>query len=352
MSPCELNVYLLLGLVFWLFTLHRETSRQDPEVNRSAYKAMSALQEALGENLPKNTWAKKVRLVANPIIEPSDIASCFVSWLAFCSVADLYETLVPPAGCPQTWSWRSRPQAQWLVSVAGLFYDLIKNVCKNTKLRKLHILRALDLMLKQGKLKVRDAKVAFEEYKDKVDLTVRILLQMYRKVKYQEATYKHIARKLSPTEKKKLDLVLNEIDFGPDVAHVPGTLPQEMEEEKHADSEENTPILVSPNKKAESVFDKVLKEHPIEFAAVKPIKDEQSKKKQSLEIVSLKSYDPRAFDWTTDDVVSMFATSSFEPNEVAGPPPKKKKVKVLKKPVGKKGVPKKKPASQKKKLLG
>ena len=48
---------------------------------------MSALQEALGENLPKNTWAKKVRLVANPIIEPQDIASCFLSWLAFCGVA-------------------------------------------------------------------------------------------------------------------------------------------------------------------------------------------------------------------------------------------------------------------------
>ena len=242
------------------------------------------------------------------------------------------------------------------MSVAGLFYDLIKNVCRNTKLRKLHILRAVDLMLKQGKLKVRDAKVVFEDYKDKVDLTVRILLQMYRKVKYQEGTYKQMVRKLSHAEKKKLDLVLKEIDFGPDVAHVPGTLPQEMEEETDAECED-APILYSPNKKAESVFDKVLQEDPIEPKAAKPIKDQQAKKKQGLEIVSLKNYDPGAFDWTPDDVVSMFATSSFEPNEVAVPHKAKKKVKVYKKPAGKMDKAKKKPASQKihkshQKLLG
>lgn len=43
---------------------------------------------------------------------------------------------------------------------------------------------------------------------------------------------------------------------------------------------------------------------------------------------SLKNYDPAAFDWTPNNAVSMIESSSFEPNEVAGPLKAKKKVKV------------------------
>lgn len=302
---------------------------------------MSALQAALATQAPKKEKEgnKKLRLVADPRIEPEGIATCFAAWLTFCGVKDLYETLVPPAGCPQTWSWRSRPQAHWLVAVAGLFYDLIKNVCRNTKLWKTHIRAALDIMLKQGKLKVRDVKVAFEDYKDKVDLTVRILLQMYRKVKYQEQTYKQITRKLSHAEKKKLDLVLNEIDFGPEAVNAPGTLPQEMEEETDAECGEESPVLVSPSKKVESVFDKVLSETPMDLAKPKGRKSDRKS-----DIVSLKNYDPAAFDWSHDDAMEMFMSASWTPDEAVKEAKAKKVKKVQKKPAAKVN---KKPASKK-----
>lgn len=305
---------------------------------------MAALQEALAEEKPKKEKEgnKKLRLVAHPSIEPDGIAACFAAWLTFCGVMDLYETLVPPAGCPQTWTWRSRPQAHWLVAVAGLFYDLIKNVCRNTKIWKTHIRAALDLMLKQGKLKVRDVTVAFEDYKDKVDLTVRILLQMYRTVKYQEVTYKQITKKLSYAEKKKLDLVLNEIDFGPQAVHEPGTLPPEMAEETDAECGEDCPILVSPRKKMESVFDKVLAEDPTDLVKGKGRQSDKEAKKS--EIASLKHYDPAAFDWSHDDAVEMFKSSAFSPTEAVKKEKKVKVQKVNKKPSAKVD---KKPASKK-----
>lgn len=37
---------------------------------------------------------------------------------------------------------------------------------------------------------------------------------------------------------------------------------------------------------------------------------------------------PSGFDWTPNNAVSMIGSSSFEPNEVAGPLKAKKKVKV------------------------
>ena len=93
----------------------------------------------------------------------------------------LWALVCPPPTQPLTYGWHSKPEGPWLVKVGSLFYDLLE-ICPNTKLQSKNVVAALTAMEQNHDAEFPKTKL-LSSVKDKVDLTLRVLLSMMRQLK-------------------------------------------------------------------------------------------------------------------------------------------------------------------------
>ena len=111
--------------------------------------ALQTLMEGEGSKKVKDMRALKARsrLVADPRVSVGQLADCLRGHLAFKNSKDAF-SLVSPVGVT---SWKSRPDPNWLVKLAGLHFDLL-GLHPNTKVAGKKMRRAILILIESGEV--------------------------------------------------------------------------------------------------------------------------------------------------------------------------------------------------------
>lgn len=189
------------------------------DILSSHLEAMAALEAATAGKLQDMSEARalkqsmKLRLQADPTISVSALHSTIAGFLRHKGTKDLWTLLAPPPTGPLQYGWHTHPQADWLMKVLGLLFDLI-GLAPNTKLHSAKVVKCLKSMAeaKELDLHVNKNKNA-DACIDELDLTLRILLNMVRTLKCNSHHQQRIRRSLCKAEQVKMDLVLARVQL-------------------------------------------------------------------------------------------------------------------------------------------
>ena len=124
---------------------------------------------------------KRARLVADVTITAQDIKRAMAGYCNFKGSSDFWSLVCPPPGGPLSYSWKSPPNGMWLAKCAGLLFDLLA-IAPNSKLNSSKVMAALNIMIDERTLSIPPGKVR-QDFLDKLDTTIRILLSMVRCVR-------------------------------------------------------------------------------------------------------------------------------------------------------------------------
>ena len=95
--------------------------------------------------------------------------------------------------------------------LAGFMYDLA-GVAPNTKVSSTKLIAALKSLHTDGQI-VNVTKQSDSAFFDRCDVTIRIMFGMYREVKNDEAAKGRVMKTPSPTDQKKIILVLEKLQL-------------------------------------------------------------------------------------------------------------------------------------------
>lgn len=176
-----------------------------------------------------NLQSNKFRLVANPLVSVSSLQNAMTKFLVSKGDKRLWSLIAPPPGCPQTYGWHTSPQPEWLVKVASLLYELVL-VAENTKINSKKLGAALNAMEKNRDIELASCrKETAQDVKDKIDLTLRILLAMVRNIKANSALKAKVYRMIPRNDQLRLDILLEKVVLPPELM---GGMMFEEEDEK------------------------------------------------------------------------------------------------------------------------
>ena len=99
---------------------------------------MSGLQQALAamaveKQDKKAKTAAKPRLVADPTMGMGDLMEVHRKFLKFKNSKDLWGLCQPGPSSPRVFSFKTRPDASWMLSLSDLMYDML-DLAQNTKI--------------------------------------------------------------------------------------------------------------------------------------------------------------------------------------------------------------------------
>ena len=157
--------------------------------------------------------ASRYRLVADKTISVSSIHSVRSNYLRHKETNDLWSLVAPPATGPQTFGWHTYPSPEWLCKTASLLFDLVE-LAPNTKLQSTKLFKCLRSMYENKELHL-DIKKGFtvNDSIDRLDLTIRVLLNMIRNLKCNDLQRLKTQRNLTRHDWLKLDLVLDRVQL-------------------------------------------------------------------------------------------------------------------------------------------
>ena len=142
------------------------------------------------------------RVCADSTVSVADVQTCITAHLRDRSTTDLWSIIVPGPDGPRTWSFRSKPDGRWMARFSCLAYDLVCDVCKNTKVLRRVLVPALEACILAG---VVTNTSGFEKTKfiDNVDVTVRFgpdweYRQMTRARQYRPAREYYLSGSKGP----------------------------------------------------------------------------------------------------------------------------------------------------------
>ena len=153
--------------------------------------------------------AQKPRLVADCGMSVGDLACCLEDWLTHKGTKNLWATICPPVDGPVLFSFKTKPKGPWLAKVSGLVYDLLR-LAPNTKVQSRKLKLAILSLLDDKKI-VNLTEKNTEDFVDKLDVTVRIILAHFRAVKDDAKVRACVMRQLSARQMDELGMVLNRI---------------------------------------------------------------------------------------------------------------------------------------------
>ena len=76
--------------------------------------------------------AAKPRLVADPTVGMGDIMDIYRKFIKAKGSKDLWSLVQPGPSGPRTYTFKSRPNAEWMMNTAELIYDML-DIAQNTK---------------------------------------------------------------------------------------------------------------------------------------------------------------------------------------------------------------------------
>ena len=89
--------------------------------------------------------SNKQRVCADSTVSVQDVQACITRHLRDRSTTDLWSCIVPGPDGPRTWSFKSRPDGRWMARFSSLAFDLVCDVCKNTKILSRVLIAALQV---------------------------------------------------------------------------------------------------------------------------------------------------------------------------------------------------------------
>ena len=179
------------------------------------------------------------RVCADSTVFVQDVQACVTRHLRDRSTTDLWSRIVPGPDGPRTWSFKSRPDGRWMARFSSLAFDLVCDVCKNTKILSRVLVAALQACILAGVVKNTSGS---EETKfiASVDVTVRILLSWFRQVKVSKKIRDAALKRVSEAEKAKVSAVMEKIELNADEAEAAA-----KESEDGSESDVDMTFLVS-----------------------------------------------------------------------------------------------------------
>ena len=122
------------------------------------------------------------RVCADSTVSVSDVQSCITRHLRDRSTTDLGSCIVPGPDGPRTWSFRSRPDGRWMARFPSFAFDLVCDVCKNSKVLRRVLVAAVEACILAGVV-TNTSGSEQTKFIDNVDVTVRNLLSWFRQLK-------------------------------------------------------------------------------------------------------------------------------------------------------------------------
>ena len=150
------------------------------------------------------------RQVADPSLGVSDLMKVVRSEMATCQSWDLWKLLEHPGGRSVPWSWKTAPVPAWMEKTASFmerFVALAPNgVLQGAKLRQ--------AILKLGhERKINYTRWNEDDFSDKCDLVIRVLLSHFRLLKQKKEDYQRCMRKATEAEQLAIDQVLGKMNL-------------------------------------------------------------------------------------------------------------------------------------------
>ena len=174
----------------------------------------------------------KFRLIADPYISVEQIQGTLESYTWFHKCSDLWRLICPPAAMSAC-AWQTPPNSEWMAKCWGLVFEMLA-ICPNTKLASTKVKKALASMHFNKALYLSPNLGKPDDALDKLDLTMRILLNMFREVKVKDSLRDKIFRNLSKDEKIKMQMALEKVVLPKECYGVDTMDSQETEEDASA----------------------------------------------------------------------------------------------------------------------
>ena len=198
----RLRPLVLEQLELWLFSKSR--------VMASLEAAFAAKSSELAKN---SKGSMKTRVVADPSIGVDSIAKVLREYMVHHNCRDLWSLVCPPPGGPLTLTWSTPVCGPWLLKVVGLLYDLLV-LAPNSKLLAVKVRGALESLHRTNDLTIPAQKGRTDSDQfDKLDLTIRLLMNHIRQVKQDDKLKSRLWRLLARAEQLKLELCLEKVDL-------------------------------------------------------------------------------------------------------------------------------------------
>ena len=184
--------------------------------------------------------SNKQRVCADSTVSVQDVQACITRHLRNRSTTDLWSCIVSGPDGPRTWSFKSRPDGRWMARFSSLAFDLVCDVCKNTKILSRVLVAALQACVLAGVVKNTSGS---EETKfiASVDVTVRILLSWFRQLKVSKKIRDVALKRVSEAEKARVSAVMEKIELNADEAEAAA----KESEEDGSESDVDMTFLVS-----------------------------------------------------------------------------------------------------------
>lgn len=207
--------------------------------------------------------SSRTRLVADPYISVDQIQTCLEPFLQVKGCADLLRCIGPPASLVNV-TWQTAPHGPWMVKVCDLIYDMLL-ICKNTKLQQTKVRKALTSMLTARTLDLPPGNFGSkEDVLDRLDLSLRIVLCMFRETKAKPIVRNRMMRTLNREEQVKLNLCLDRVELPEE--YMGGDL-DESQEQGHVlaieDDPERTLVREDSKPKLQASFPKAKPRSPL-----------------------------------------------------------------------------------------
>lgn len=156
--------------------------------------------------------SSRTRLVADPYINVDQIQTCLERFLQVKGCTDLLRCIGPPASLVNV-TWQTAPHGPWMVKVCDLIYDMLL-ICKNTKLQQTKVRKALTSMLTARTLELPPGNFGSkEDLLDRLDLSLRMVLCMFRETKAKPVVRNRMMRSLNREEQVKINLCLDRVEL-------------------------------------------------------------------------------------------------------------------------------------------
>lgn len=196
--------------------------------------AFEERQKALRAEAVANRNAAKMRLVVDPMISTSQIQGAFEDFVRFKKDPDLHKHVGPPPSILHA-NWQMQPSPEWMSKCVGLVFDIL-SFCPNTKLASTKVKKALKQMVDNKSLHLRHVPGNIDSILDRIDLSVRLVMNMYREAALKPVVKTRILRALSREEGLRVEMALARV-----VLPVEGTETGAMQD----DSQESLSMVVA-----------------------------------------------------------------------------------------------------------
>lgn len=164
--------------------------------------------------------AKRPRLTADPSVGVRDLTDTIRNYVTYKDTKDLASLVLP--GGHRVLSWKSSPDADFMLKVSGICYDFIM-IHRNTKVSSKKLREAIGKLL-QGKEIINSTGKNDRIFIDQMDLCLRIALAMFRSCKQDAGRRDLVMKRLEKDERKRMGLIFEKIalpqDFEDDVSDV------------------------------------------------------------------------------------------------------------------------------------